>query len=410
MRTQRGLSLILSLGVLTALLAILAAAASTQQIMVRSASNRIWERRARLAGESGIQRALATLAAQSTSATLQSDDWFTLGTNGDENFVVGDGTFRAQIIDAASLVNLNTATQAQLETMPLTSEQIDSLLDWREAGTTPRAEGGKDEYYQQLPTPYNAKLRPLTTIDELLLVKGFTPQAIFEQQTNTVNTTTLPQRPDGTAPVLYDLVTVDSTSGNVGSGGQTLPNISTAQPQQLQALGLTQAQITRIQVARPTTYAALLPVLGSTATARRVINAYGVTTGATRTGKIDVNTASDITLATVPSLPPDVATAMVTRQTTGFQQLGDLFDVPGYTLQVAALTMDLFATNSHSFLIRVMGTSGQTHVSIEATIVLENGSARIARITQLPYADMSTRWGWNATTTTDTVLKEAAKS
>src|SRR4051794_6040341 len=127
-RSKRaGVTFIMTIGVLAGLVAILAAAAATQMVAIRSTGNRMWERRARLAAESGIQRALATLATQDPNATLQQDDWYTLGQEGDENFIVGDASFRLQIVDASGLVNINTAPEQQLQLMPLTTEQIESL-------------------------------------------------------------------------------------------------------------------------------------------------------------------------------------------------------------------------------------------------------------------------------------------
>jgi general secretion pathway protein K len=40
--------------------------------------------------------------------------------------------------------------------------------------------GAESSYYEQLATPYECKDRPLDTIEELLLVKGITPQ-VFER-------------------------------------------------------------------------------------------------------------------------------------------------------------------------------------------------------------------------------------
>jgi type II secretory pathway component PulK len=411
-RSRRsGAALIITLGVLAGLVAILVATFSTQQVTLQAIGNRTQARRARLVADAGIQRALSTLATQDINNMTPNDEWLTLGNKGDDNFVVGTGSFRMEILDASGLINLNTATQQQLEKLPLTAEQIDSLLDWREASTTPRQEGGKDEYYNNLDTPYNAKLRRIDTLDELLLVKGFTAKTIFEPQTDVVSTaTTLPNKADGTQPTLYDLSTVDSTSGNTTSGGQAKPNISTVNnPQQLVQYGLTLQQAQALINARPTTYAAMLRLIPSPQAQRNIVNAYGVSNGQTLTGKINVNTATEAVLDTVPNLPPDVATSIVSRQSTGFTQLGDLFDIPGFTGQVAQQTLDYFNTNSRTFVVRIVGTAGTVHVSLEALVSATGTTARVLKVTQLPFADMTTRWGWNPETTSETVLKEAAQ-
>ena len=128
-------------------------------------------------------------------------------------YVVNDVAFRVQIIDAASLVNLNRASEAQLQNMNLTTAQIDSLLDWREEGETARTEGAKDEFYQNLPQPYSAAKGRLHDIKDVLLVKDWVPSTVFSMD-NTTNTGIV------TVP-LYELCTVESGAPNTdGSGTQ----------------------------------------------------------------------------------------------------------------------------------------------------------------------------------------------
>ena len=79
---------------------------------------------------------------------------------------------------ASSLININTvstttADQALLNNLPLTQQEIDSLLDWTSTSTTARTDGAKDDYYNALPTPYNTKLGTLSTLSELLLIQGW---------------------------------------------------------------------------------------------------------------------------------------------------------------------------------------------------------------------------------------------
>ena len=407
-RRNRGSVLLLTIGVLASLIAIVAVTASSMQVNLRGISNRTSARRARLMAEAGIQEALVTLSTQSTTATTQQDPWYLLGQTGDTRYLVGDDSFRIEIVDAASLVNLNTATETQLDRLPLTQEQIDSLLDWRTAGETARTDGGKDDYYNGLTTPYNAKLTTLNTLDELLLVKGFTPKAIYQPQTNTFSTDPLPSKPDGTQYTLYDLSTVDSgtAAAGGGAGGGTLPNIRTATVANLTRRGIPQNLATQIFQRRNTftTYNALLGVPGMTVNAAKsLIGAYSV--GSTSTvGKIDANTATEAVLDTIPGITSDIGSAIVSYQGTGFTALGDLFNVSGFTLAAARQSLDSFTTRSTTFLVHSLGTAGTTKLSLDAVISFSSTGVKILKITQPPYADMSKQWGWDDQTTTDNQL------
>ena len=54
----------------------------------------------------------------------------------------------------------------------------DALIDWIDPDSDPRPHGAEDSYYLDLPHPYQAKNAPLDSLDELALVKGFTPAVI----------------------------------------------------------------------------------------------------------------------------------------------------------------------------------------------------------------------------------------
>lgn len=416
-RLHSGGVFLITVGVLASLVAILAATAANEQVTLRAIANRTSARRARLMADSGIQFGLETLSTQTpTGATNQQDDWYQLiGQTGATKYAIGQDYFRVQIIDAGSLINLNTAPEAQLQRLPLTQEQIDSLLDWRETGTTPRVDGGKDEYYNQLAIPYNTKLQSLNTIDELLLVKGFTPKTIYQVQTDIQSTNPLPTKPDGSAYTLYDLSTVDSTSSNAGPTGGALPNIRTVgNANQLTQRGIPQQLAAQIVARRNqiTNYAALMRIPGmTTRAAQTLVNSYSVGTGnaTTQTGKIDANTASQAALESIPNMTPDIATAIVQQQGTGFAQLGDLFNVSGYTPTVAAGSLDSLSTNSQMFIIRVIGYAGTTKISMEALVSITANGPQILKTTRPPMADMAADWGWDDQTSSDNVLLEATQ-
>src|SRR5262249_14263324 len=60
----------------------------------------------------------------------------------------------------------------------------DAILDWLDTDETPRENGAESDYYSGLSPPYACKNGPIDTIEELLKVKGVTPQLLFGGDSN----------------------------------------------------------------------------------------------------------------------------------------------------------------------------------------------------------------------------------
>lgn len=56
---------------------------------------------------------------------------------------------------------------------------IDSIMDWLDKDDLHKINGAEDDYYQSLSPPYECKDGPFDTVEELLLVKGITPEILF---------------------------------------------------------------------------------------------------------------------------------------------------------------------------------------------------------------------------------------
>jgi general secretion pathway protein K len=56
---------------------------------------------------------------------------------------------------------------------------VDSILDWIDDDDLHRLNGAESDYYQSLPNPYKAKNARLDTLEELLLIKGMSPDILF---------------------------------------------------------------------------------------------------------------------------------------------------------------------------------------------------------------------------------------
>ena len=427
-RRERGVVLVIALAILAGLIFLVASIAASQRVALRAEGNRVNARKARVAAEAGLQRALAALSGtvQDTTnptqggavsgtvvqgqAQTQTDEWYTLGNSGDEKFTVGAGSFRIQIVDAGGFVNLNVAPEAELNQLPLNVEQVASILDWRETGANPRTQGAKDDFYNALSKPYNAKLRRFDSVDELLDVRYFIPADLWQVNSNTTGSTALPNLADGRQPTLADLVTTDSFSSQLAPGGGPLVNVNTqGSAGRLQQAGMSPQGAEAIQQGG-TAYADLGAVL-----ARVGQNDYGpvldnvTTSAATRVeGKINLNTASESVLMTLPEMTQDLAQAIVQYQSTGFTKLSDLLLVSGFNdgnnLRRFA---GYFTVRSSVFLVRVVGECNGSQIALEGVVDTTSGTPRLIKMYEQPYSDMPTRWGWSDETTTETVMVEA---
>lgn len=431
---RRGAVMVITLAVLAGLVAVLAAAAASQRVAFRAGLNRIEERRAAITAEGACQYVIATLATQSKTAFTPQDPWLTLGTAGEERFTYGDQSFRIEVVDAAARINLNTATAAQLQQMNLTPQQVDSLQDWRQAGQTPRTNGAKDSYYNTLPIPYNTALRPFHTVDELLLVQGFTGKDLFgtiadQQGTQGSNTGTVSTAPTTTSingnqvptPILYDMLTVDSVSQDIRPGGQPKIGINSAGATLLALVragipvNLAAAIVQRRVSGRPiTTMAGLLGLPGvTTRTAATLLNNLSVTGVARVTGRLDLNTVTADVLNTIPNMSPDVVQAIIQQQATGFTSLGQLATMPGMTVQNLIPLADMFSVNTQSFIVRIIAEAGSTQKAYEAVINIEGAAPKVVRMTEAP-AGAEARWGWSSdasqTTPIDTTSMSTTQS
>jgi hypothetical protein len=66
----------------------------------------------------------------------------------------------------------------------MTEDVADAILDWMDEDDEARDYGAEASYYQGLSPPYRPKNGPLDTVEELLLVRGVTPQLMFGSDTN----------------------------------------------------------------------------------------------------------------------------------------------------------------------------------------------------------------------------------
>ena len=100
---------------------------------------------------------------------------------------------------------------------PQRSILVDSILDWRDEDDLHRANGAENDYYLSLSPSYTAKNGPFETVEELLWVRGMTPDLFYGSQERETQKLSL-----------REIFTVDSATDRV--------NLRTASAEVIQAL------------------------------------------------------------------------------------------------------------------------------------------------------------------------------
>ncbi len=424
-RTGSGYILIEALIAVAGLLALLAILVSDQHQRMDTVQLGLRQTRAEECADGAVQQALAILSTSNQDLVTLNDTWAQLGgttgvaaasstpgnqvSGGTEEFTFPDGTsFREQIIDAGSLINLNTATEAQMTQLPLDQDQVDCFLDWTQTGETARSDGAKDDFYNALPIPYNAKLGPLTTVNELTLIDNWTAQTLYQPPTDT---TVLPLPTDSSGNILplASMFTVDSGAPNVSYTGTALINLSTrpsaAVGLRLITLGVSRqivARLTSTAVGNPpvTSWAALLSLPGVNSAQEQILLNNVTFSSATRlTGEINLNTASLAVLESIPNVTPTIAQAIVSQQSSTFQGLGGLATVGGISRTLLPTLAGSFVVGSDTWIVRAYGESGGVGSAEEAVVGFRNNQLQIISVNRLHTAGIPSWWGWDTTTT-----------
>jgi type II secretory pathway component PulK len=86
--------------------------------------------------------------------------------------------------EESSALESNLAVTLLMALPGMTEDIADAILDWLDEDTEPRTYGAEAEYYNALPTPCSPANGPLQSVEELLLVRGVTPNLLFGADVN----------------------------------------------------------------------------------------------------------------------------------------------------------------------------------------------------------------------------------
>lgn len=100
---------------------------------------------------------------------------------------LGPGQYRVCVVDEGGKINLNRVDEGSLRQTflnlgidePDRSVLVDSIMDWRDADHLHRTNGAENDYYLSLSSPYTAKNGPFDTVEDLLWVRGVTPELFY---------------------------------------------------------------------------------------------------------------------------------------------------------------------------------------------------------------------------------------
>ncbi len=194
---ERGIALLLALLVLTLL---------TTLILEFDADARREYQDAAAFRDSFKARMLTRAAVQAAQAVLRKD-WQRDNESGEffdgptdlwampiKNYVIGDGLLSVRIEDERGKLNLNDLAinsrdellmkakiqrvKRLFELAQVNPDLVDALVDWVDRDEQPQPAGAESLYYQSQKPAYRSANGPLPSLDDLRLVKGFTPEIV----------------------------------------------------------------------------------------------------------------------------------------------------------------------------------------------------------------------------------------
>lgn len=253
-RRGKGLVLVAVLWLVVVLMAIVTVLGREARLDMKVSVARAEGVQCKWACRGGMEKAIGVL----NEDTRESDSLIDTWNDNDEEFsnIELEGCqFSVQVVDEASKLNINTATKEQLlGLLGMTEDIADAIIDWRDSNDTPGSTGVESGYYENLPFGYRIRNGPFRTIRELLLVKGFTEELFYGEDTNLNGGLDYNERDGDASPpsdngddVLdkgwIEYLTCYSYDTNKDAGGNTRVNINSADQSQLESsLGISRTQ------------------------------------------------------------------------------------------------------------------------------------------------------------------------
>jgi general secretion pathway protein K len=152
----------------------------------------------KLLAEAGIERGIMELFYRSANknqvSAIEGSEIIRIDGRQNEG-EMGENKYFFSIADESGKININALNDANgiifnnlMVNLGIPGEKaniiMDSILDWKDEDNLRRLNGAEDSYYESLPVPYKAKNGSFDTLEELLLVRGVTPEILFGDGSN----------------------------------------------------------------------------------------------------------------------------------------------------------------------------------------------------------------------------------
>lgn len=189
MGSQRGFALVLTLLVTTLLVALVVEFMGDMYVGAVSHRNHLAAQQASIMADSGAQVAavLLQMEVSSLQQTSLADRWASPVKLADPQ-----GLLEVTITEESGRLNVNSLVQPNgtfneayypialrlLRQLKLSPDLLEALADWIDTDSEPHAGGGEALWYATARPPLTPKNEPLTTLEELSLVRGFDAAAM----------------------------------------------------------------------------------------------------------------------------------------------------------------------------------------------------------------------------------------
>lgn len=191
--SQRGIALLMVLWIITILMVLVISFSLLTKTEANSAFYFREGVQKKFYAEAGIEKALMEIAHRQVyrNQTVVLEGSEVVRIDGRPYIAaIGTGRYIIRLLNESGKININTMTDASgvvlnnlLVNLGIPKEQadiiVDSMLDWVDGDNVHRLNGAEDEYYMSLPNPYKAKNGPFEVMEELLLVRGMSPDILF---------------------------------------------------------------------------------------------------------------------------------------------------------------------------------------------------------------------------------------
>jgi hypothetical protein len=332
-----------------------------------------------------------------------------------------EADLRFGLTDEARKVNVNSTRGNDLTKIPnMTAQMAAALKDFIDFDDLTSTDGAEQDYYNGLPQPYLIRNGPLPSLDALLMVRGFTPELLYGEDSNMNWRLDLNENDGG------ERAPADNSDGKIDLGLQRVLTVLSSDPDQDNdgvprtnindpadpfpgvqfPPGMTNF-INELRLAKLTLVheaellEAKIKVKGEKGAEREVVSAVGkeelpqaldlFTTSAQlrQEGLINVNTASVEALLTVPGIDEPLAEAIQStrksisperRATIAWLFQEDLVDAPTFKKLAPYLCARSF---QYSFQVVGYGYPSGRFRRMEVVIDSSEGSPRVVYLRDL---------------------------